>query len=263
MSTFVQLYGILLDREVGSTDTQLFTTQRRKDAVNEAQREFVRLTECLTRDVTDTPLPDTTSGPLERDLDSVGVISAADFLMLAPQGIALKKVSGSVTTYITGDDLPRRDVVWLDRYNAGWRTATPGTPTAYYIREDGGQVFLGFTPAIDVTGSDVWSAIIPYICLPTDMSADADEPFTVNSNAKRTLRQWHQGLVHFAAARMEELRKNYQGVDRQLKLFNSYIQDYLQHQRRPGGTHVVMARDYLGDARSRKVPGTSSDWFLR
>jgi hypothetical protein len=170
--------------------------------------------------------------------------------MLAPQGIALKKVSGSTTTYYAGDDLPRRDVVWLDRFNAGWRTATPGTPTAHYIREDGGQVLLGFTPAIDVTGSDVWSAIVPYVCLPADMSAEADEPFTVNSNAKRTLRQWHQALAHFAAARMEELRKNYQAVDRQMKLFNSYVQDYLQQQRRrPGGQHVTMSHNYLASTR--------------
>lgn len=250
--TFLQGYGVLLDRELGSVDTALFTVARRKDALNEAQREFVRLTSCLTRDVTITPLSDTASGPLEIDLDSAAVISATDFLALAPQGIALKKVSGTTTTYYTGDDLPRRDVVWLDRYSPGWRTSTPGTPTAHYIREDGGTVLLGFTPAIDVVGSDEWSAIVPYVCYPSDMSADADEPFTVVTNAKRTLRTSHQGLVHFAAARMEELRKNYAAVDRQMKLFNSYVDDYLRRQRRPGGTHVVMARDYFGEVSSRR-----------
>ena len=260
MSTFVQLYGVLLDREVGSTDTALFTTQRRKDAVNEAQREFVRITHCLTRDVTITPLADTASGPLETDVEFIG---AEDFLALAPQGVVLKKVSGSTTTYYTGDDLPRRDVVWLDRFSPGWRTATPGTPTAHYIREDGGAVYLGFTPAIDVIGADVWSAIVPYVCLPTDMSGNNDEPFTVATNAKRILRPWHQALVHFAAARMEELRKNYAAVDRQMKLFNGYAQDYLQKQRRPGGTHVIMARDYLGDTSNARIPGTPSDWWRR
>lgn len=257
MAAFSELYGILLDRELGSLDTQLFTTVRRKAAINEAQREFVRLTGCLTRQAT-IALSDNDS---EKDLEAV--ITADDFLMLTKDGVQLKQVSGSTTRYLAGPDFPRRDVPWLDRHMPGWRSASPATPQAYYIREDGGQVFLGFAPPLNITGSDTWSALVPYVAYPSDMSADADEPFTVSSNAKRTLRQWHQGLVHFAAARLELLRKNYPAYDRQMQLFNTYVTDYLQKQRRPGGQHVLMERDYLGDASSQRVPGLASDWWLR
>jgi hypothetical protein len=45
--TFLQLYGDYLDIELGSADrTALFTTARRKDAVNRAQLEFAKQTEC-------------------------------------------------------------------------------------------------------------------------------------------------------------------------------------------------------------------------
>ena len=49
--TFLELYGTELDRELGTTDrTQRFTTARRKAAINAGQLEFVRRTECLTRE---------------------------------------------------------------------------------------------------------------------------------------------------------------------------------------------------------------------
>jgi hypothetical protein len=64
--TFAQLYGESLNRELGSDDTtQLFTTVRRKAAINEAQREFARVTECYTREAT-IPL---VIGQMEYDLD--------------------------------------------------------------------------------------------------------------------------------------------------------------------------------------------------
>lgn len=45
--TFVDLYGIQLDIELGSADrTQLFTTARRKKAVNDAMHNFERITSC-------------------------------------------------------------------------------------------------------------------------------------------------------------------------------------------------------------------------
>jgi hypothetical protein len=46
---FVTLYGLELDRELGSADrTVLFTTARRKAAINAAQLEWVKRTECFT-----------------------------------------------------------------------------------------------------------------------------------------------------------------------------------------------------------------------
>lgn len=257
MATFLELYGVLLDRELGSVDNTLFTTVRRKAAVNEGQQEFVRLTGCLTREASISLSDD----DAEKDLEVV--ITADDFLRFAPTGARLKHVSGSTTRYLAGDDFSRRDEVWLDKFNPGWRSASSGTPTAYYLREDGGAVYLGLTPPLSISGSDTWTLYVPYVALPADMSADADLPFTVATNAKKTLRNWHQGLAHFAAARLESLRKNYQAYDRQMQLFNSYVADYLQQQRRPGGTHVVPMRDYLGEHNSGQVPGTPSDWWMR
>ena len=50
--TFLELYGTELDRELGTVDrTQRFTTARRQAAINAAQVEFVKRTECLTRSV--------------------------------------------------------------------------------------------------------------------------------------------------------------------------------------------------------------------
>ena len=102
MPQFSELYSTLLDRELGSLDTNLFTTARRKAAVNEAQQEFVRLTNCLVRQA-ELSLAD---GDDEIDLEAV--IAADDFLELSKEGVALKQVSGSTTRYLTGDDLPRR-----------------------------------------------------------------------------------------------------------------------------------------------------------
>jgi hypothetical protein len=257
MATFVDLYSTLVDRELGSVDVQLFTTVRRKAAVNEAQREFVRLTDCLTRRA-EIALSD---GDSEKDLEAV--VAADDFLRFYKEGVALKQVSGSTTRYLAGEDFPRRDIPWLDRHSSGWRSASAATPSAHYFREDGGQVFLGMTPPLDITGSDTWTLLVPYVAYPSDMSADADQPFTVSSNPKKTLREYHQALAHFAAARLETLRKNYQAYDRQMELFNSYVVDYTQKQRRPGGQHILFARDYLGEHTSSKIAGVTSDWWLR
>ena len=48
MTLFSSLYSARLDRELGTDDsTVLFTTARRKAAINEGQAEFADLTECL------------------------------------------------------------------------------------------------------------------------------------------------------------------------------------------------------------------------
>lgn len=244
MATFVELYGDRLDRELGSDDrTELFTTTRRQAAINEAQGEFVRLTEALTRQVA-IPLTD---GTAEYDLESV--ITAGDYLWLAKDAVELKRVDASGTTrYLSGEDLPRRDVAWLNRYEPGWRTAPTGTPRAYYLREDGGQLFLGFSPAPKIATGETAEAWVRYVALPGTMSADSDEPFTVAGDVKRLLRPWHQALVHYAASKLELLRKDREASQAQLRLFSAYVTDYLQKQRRPGGTHVTLLRDYFREA---------------
>jgi hypothetical protein len=50
MTLFSSLYGARLDEELGTDDTSdLFTTARRKSAINRGVREFAELTECFIK----------------------------------------------------------------------------------------------------------------------------------------------------------------------------------------------------------------------
>lgn len=241
--TFSDLYGDRLDQELGSADrTKLFTTAKRKAAINFGQREFVKQTECLPRQATIA----LTSGVGEIDLDA----ELDDGTWLTAQGVELQIVplTGS-TRYVGGDDLPIRTIGWLNRNNPGWREASAGTPTDQYLRDDGGSVYLGLTPAPLIPTGDVWSVIVPYLALPEDMTGDTAVPFAVDGDAKRMLWPWHQALVHYAAAQLELLRKEAQRSDLQMKKFAGYVADYLQRHRTKGGTQVSFTRDYRGDAR--------------
>jgi hypothetical protein len=248
MADFLDLYGARLDRELGSADRDaLFTTARRKAAINEAQLEWVKQTESFTRQVSITMVDDTQ----EYDLEAVGILSAQDFLWIAAQGAeyAWTDANGDVT-YLSGETFPRRDVPVLNRHEPGWRNVEAvSLPTSYYLREDGGTTMLGLypKPAIEVTESAV--VTLPYVAKPTDMSADADVPFTVSSNPKTVLVPWHQALVHYAAALLEPLRKGYQAEQRQRGLFAGLVADYLQRQRPKGGHDVMVAHNYYRAAR--------------
>lgn len=248
--TFLTLFGDHLDRELGSDDrTQLFTTARRKAAINEAQREFVRLTECLIRQATVT-LADADQ---EKDLESV--ITAGDFWWLAKQGVEVKRTdAASKNTYIAGDDFPRRDIQFLNIHEPGWRNASKGTPKAWYLREDGGSVFIGFYPAIEIKAGESAVITVPYVAKPAEMSGDNDEPFTVGGNIKKMLEPWTYALVHYAAAVLERLRKDSARSERQMQAFGGYVADYLQRQRRKGGEMVTFARNYRAEVRSSLRP---------
>jgi len=85
------------------------------------------------------------------------------------------------------------------------------------------------------------------------MTDDAHEPFSVvaGTSPLKVLRPWHQALVHYAAALLEPLRKNYAGEQRQRQLFAAQVADYLQRQRPKGGQTVKLSRHYYRDARRR------------
>lgn len=259
MATFSQLYGEYLDAELGTADrTQLFTTAKRKDAVNRAQLEFVKQTECFTKDATITLVDDTQ----EYDLDATGIISAGDFLWIAMQGAEHTFTDASANvTYTAGDDFRRVDIPELNERESGWRnTAAANRPSSYYVREDGGSVYLGIYPKPEIGASESASVRLPYVAIPPDMSGDSDEPFsaTAGSTPKKTLRPWHQALVHYAAALLEPLRKNYVGEQRQRQLFAALVADYLQRQRPKGGHVVRLARRYYAEARGRRMWQTVS-----
>jgi hypothetical protein len=152
----------------------------------------------------------------------------------------------------------------LNREQVGWRGAPESTlPASYYVREDTGKVFLGLSEAPDIGASCTATLTVPYVAIPPDLSSDSDEPFSAAAGVdqRRSLRPWHQGLVHFAAALLEPLRKNYAGEQRQRQLFGSYVADYLQRQRKVGGSRIVMARDYRAEASGRGVLSPAQrDW---
>jgi hypothetical protein len=241
--TFDQLYGTELDRELATADTtQRFTVARRKAAINAAQLEWVKRTECFTRQTSVTLV----DGTQEYDLEA----TITDFAWIAKQGVSIKIVSGTQTRYIEGNDL---EVVSVERLNVeepGWRAVTASTPRKVYVRRDGGTVNLGFHPAPDISGSDVWTALVPYVVVPTDMSADADEPFTVSGNPLKSMRPWHRALVHFAAYDLEKLRKDQARGGAQLQLFELEVAKFTGAEKPKGGGRVRLATDYRQQARA-------------
>lgn len=246
--TFLQLYGELLHRELGSEDTTaLFTTARRKQAVNDAQLEFAKQTECFTKSVLVTMVDDTR----EYDLEA---IAADDFIAPARDGFeyVYTDAAGNLT-YLTGDDFPRTDIYRLGLEEPGWHQIEATTlPSSYYLREEGGKVYLGLVPAPDVTAPATATVAVRYLAIPPDMVSDSDEPFslTAGSDPKRSLRPWHQALVHYAAALLEPLRKNFPAEQRQRALFASIVADYLQRHRPRNGTRITMAHNYRRAARA-------------
>jgi hypothetical protein len=254
MATFLRLYGDLVSTELGSLDGdpasgnagQRFTLTRRKDRINDAMQEFNRLTECFTRSF---PIP-IVDGTQEIELQAG--ITPGDYLQLAKQGLELQRVdaAGHLTTY-SGPDLQRLEVAVLNAKFPGWRTASKGIPSGWYEREEGGQVFIGFNLPIAVAAGETWTLLVPYVASVPLMVADNDEPFTVGGVVKKVLRPWHQGLVHYAAAKLELLRRDVTASQAQMQAFGGYVADYLQQRRPKGGQTVQFARDYFRERAGR------------
>ncbi len=90
------------------------------------------------------------------------------------------------------------------------------------------------------------------------MTSDTDVPFTVSSQTRNDLEEFHQALVHFGAHRLELLRKDKEASQDQLKQFLGYVQRY-NDQNRPKGNRVVRtAVSYFRRARR----GTDRDDVL-
>lgn len=252
-SAFSELYGERLTRELGSEDTsELFTTARRKAAVNEAALEFCKQTECFIRQV-DVDLTDDT-----REYDLESVISSDDFMWIASQGVeyAFTDSDGNVS-YRSGKDFPRKDIPLLNREYSNWRNVSATEfPSSYYIRKDGGKTYLGLSEPPSIGGSESAKVILPYVAKPTEITDDSEVPFSVSADALETLEPWLQAIVHKAAALLEPLRKNYAARDMQNSLFAAAVADYLQKQRPKGGQSALLARNYYKEARggmSRRV----------
>ncbi len=248
MTAFSSLYTARLDEELGTDDASvLFTTARRKAAVNKGVQEFAELTECFLRESTVT----LAGGTAEYDLNSSLVIAGEDFLRLSKQQVEFRYTDASSNvTVLTGDTLPRRDIDWLNRYNEGWQTSTVASsvaqmPSYYYERTAGGARYLGFTPVPSTGSSASMKAIVPYVARPPVMTSDTNEPYQVSGLVRRDLRDYHQAAVHYAAHQLEKLRRDDQASDRQLQKFLGYVTRWLQNNRVKGGHAVTMARNYF------------------
>lgn len=262
MATFSDLYGEKLTRELGSADTSaLFTTARRKAAINEAQLQFVKDTECFVKWVA-VPLADSTQ---EYDLDATSVIAADDYLWIAQEGAEhqFTDADGNIRYTRGEDDFPRKDLSTMQNEGIDWKNTSieSRTPTSWYIRQDGGSEFFGLVPIPLIGVGESALVNLPYVAVPPDMTDDTHQPFSVvlGTSPLRKLRPWHQALVHYAAALLEPLRKNYQGEQRQRQLYAGWVADYLQKQRPKGGQLVTLSRTYYRDARSGRMASARLD----
>lgn len=267
MTQFSSLYGTRLDRELGTDDsTVLFTTARRKAAINEGVTEFADLTECLTR-WAQFPI---VGGTSEYDLNSTLLIADGDFSDFATEPVEYNYTdSSSNTQTLSGNDLPRRDIQWLDRYSPGWRQSTTASttmqvPSIYYVRIDGPSMFLGFFPQPGVSTNSSASVRVPYIASAPTLVNDTSQPYTFTGAVREDLSIYHQAAVHYAAHQLEKFRRDDQASDRQLQKFMGYVSRYVQGMRIKGGRAIMTARGYFNkraggwsDPRSRD-PKTGS-----
>lgn len=255
--TFLELYGDRLDRELGSADRdKLFTTARRQAAIREAERWFINETACLVKTAEITLIDGTSEYDLEAEIDD------ELYLRLDADGpeIHADPGSGGTILYYAGDQFRRRTIPYLNKYEPGWRGLTKGTPYCWYDTTEGGTDIFGVVPAPGIPAGATWTLRVPYVILADTLTDDADEPFTVDGDPKRTLQTWAAGLVYYAASELEKLRKN---TDRSLvlkTLAEQQVLDYVASQPSPGGQTVNVQRSYRREGRSRR--GLSVAWGL-
>jgi len=249
MTQFSSLYSGRLDRELGTDDQGLlFTTVRRKSAINEGLQEFADLTECLTRWVAVNVVSDV----MEYDLNSTTTIPDGDFVRFAKEDVEyVYQDASSQVTVVSGENLVRRDVLWLDRYHPGWplstvSTATRQDPWVYYLRPDEEGLWLGFSgvPTLGSTGASA-AILIPYLAKSPILTSDTQEPYTWTLGTRRDLRVYHQAAVHYAAHQLEKLRRDDQASDRQLQKFLGYVARYAAATRVKGGRTINTVKSYF------------------
>jgi hypothetical protein len=262
LTTFGDLYMEALDTELGSNDSAvLFTTTRRQHAINEGIRQFCDLTECLKQRSTIT----VSSSAQEFNLNSTTIIAGGDFVRVSDEGPAFKKydTAGSEILVLAGDrDFPQREVPWLDAASPGWRSTNTGTPGGWYLRDDAGAFYFGLDCPVNVSTSETAELIVPYIARPSSMTDDDHAPFVLNGSARRDLNEYAQAAVHFAAHRLEKLRKDKEASDSQLQSFLGYVQRFLQAKRPKGPRSVRMGKSYFRDAiRGPVAEGERAPWW--
>lgn len=266
MATFEQLWDTDLDVELNSESTQLFTKARRKSAINAGAVEFADLTECLTRQSSVTCSCNVTEYAL---LSSGSLGGSTDYARLSTQAVEyIRTDSNGVVTRLSGkDDFPQRPITWKNDNDPGWRNSTtPVThPTGYYIRADGGSLYIGLNERPKIGSSETAELLVPYVARPAPMASTGEIPFTVGAATRYDLTVYHQALPHFAAYRLLPLQGKVQEAQAQLQVFLSYVTRFQQAKRPQGGQTVTFARNYFRDARSRPdgLGRTAPGWDWR
>lgn len=266
MAIFEALYGPMLDLELNSADSNtLYTTARRQQAINDAAREFSDLAECLIRQSSITVSCNTA----EYMLLSAGVLGGStDFTRLAKQGpefrIRSSGASWKWNTWISGDNFPQKPIEWRNRNDPGWRqSTTPQMPTGYYLKPNGGNLFLGLDHPPSVGSSQLAEVLVPYVARPEVMASSGDVPFTVNSTARLDLSVYHQALPHYAAYKLLPLIGDQEGAQSQLQKFMGYVARFLGNAKPKGGVQVQLGHNYLRAARgswARRSNVPDSQW---
>lgn len=250
MTQFSSLYGTRLDRELGSADsTQLFTTARRKAAINEGIQQFADLTECYKA-------VSSLAWPSKQQAVNLST-RLSNFVRLDAEGPSVTYTDTSgIAQVIGGDDLPRVDRTWLSRYEPGWQTSTASTgtvqlPSRHYVAMEDGQLLLGLTPTPSAGSTTASLTVrVPYVARPTTLTVDSDEPFSdTNGNTRADLRIYHQAVVHYAAAQLEKLRRDTDASALQMQAFMGYVQRYAGSMKRKGGQAIALATNYFARRR--------------
>ena len=247
---FGHMWSSALTQELGTADsTRLFTDSRRQQAVNNGALMFADLTECVLRQSTIV----SSHGVREYNLLSTVNVPGGDFLRPSKQLPEYQFTNDTGTvTYVTGDNFPRRDINWLNTYQPGWRASTGGTPSAWYLRPDGGSLFFGFDTPPELDSSETAKVLLPYVAKPQSMSASTDVPFTFGSTVRTDLEPYHMAPVHYAAYELEKLRINEPAAQTQWQLFVGYVERCVRAMRPKGGQQVRFARNYFAETRSRR-----------
>ena len=248
MPNFESLAGTYLDHELRSNDsTTLFTTGRRNQAINDGYAEFCELTECLERVSTVT----CSCNVARYNLLSSATLGSTDFVRLAPRGVEFHLISsGGAVTQLAGDDFPRRDIEWLNKYEPGWRqSTTPQMPSGYLVDTSSGQFVVQLDRPPDVGSSETAQLVVPFIARPAILTSSGESLFTIGANVRTDLNPFFMAPVHYAAHQLEKLRGDEQASDRQFAKFLAYVQRYTEKVRRRGGASVTLVRNYLRSPR--------------
>ncbi len=254
MPDFSCLAGELLSVELSDNDsTELFTTQRRQDAVIEGEREFADLTECFVRQSTIT----TSNGISEYSLLSTVNIPSGDYVRPSARGpeYHLTDSNGNVTYTAGSKDFPRRDVETLNRDIPGWRDSTGASmPESWYLREDGGDLVVGLYPPPEIQSSESGQIVWPFVPYYAGSTTSTRGAFELNSTQRLDLRAYELAPVHYAASKLEKLRRDTVASDRQMQLFLSRVQRYVAQTKPQAGSRVTVNRQYFRESRRAGSP---------